>query len=117
MNVKRLMTLLALCGTLWMPVHAQTPTELSASDMALGFYQPLAEEGSPYAQLVLGEMYLDGNGVDQDLVQAYAWFHVSADQGVEEAEPLREDAWDKMSSEQREEARRLAEDYARVFRE
>lgn len=115
MNVKRLLTLLALCGALVMPVHAQTPTELSASDMALGFYQPLAQEGSPYAQLVLGEMYMDGTGVDQDLVQAYAWFHVSAVQGVEEAEPLRDDTWEKLSSEQREEARRLAEDYARVF--
>ena len=98
------------------PAGAEEPRELSAADMALGFYQPLAEEGSPYAQLVIGEMYLDGNGVPRDYVQAYAWFYVSADQGVDEALPLLDKAWRELSTEQQDQAEALAKQYVERFR-
>ena len=49
---------------------AQEPQSISDAEMALGYYQPLAEQGEPYAQLTIGEIYMEGAGVEQDLIQA-----------------------------------------------
>jgi TPR repeat protein len=89
---------------------------MSPAEMAENFYLPVAEQGEPYAQLTLGEMYRDGVGVAQDLVQAYAWLSASAAQGVEEAAPLRDETWARLSPEQQRGARELAEQYARAYR-
>ena len=44
---------------------------------ALRECQPLAEEGHPAAQVLLGRMYLEGRGVPRDAVQAEIWFIVA----------------------------------------
>ena len=45
-----------------------------------------AERGFDYAQFDLGCMYLDGDGVPQDLVEAVKWFRKSAEQGYSRAQ-------------------------------
>ena len=59
-------------------------------EMARDYYVALAKKGQPYAQLTLGDMYRDGRLVERDDVEAYAWYAVAAEQGVEEAvEPMK----------------------------
>jgi TPR repeat protein len=46
---------------------------------------PLAEQGNPEAQELLGGMYTAGNGVLQDYAEAVRWFRMAAEQGFAEA--------------------------------
>jgi TPR repeat protein len=48
---------------------------------ALREWQPLAEEGDVDAQSAVGFMYFNGQGVQQDYVQAAAWYRRAARQG------------------------------------
>ncbi|MGB6507832.1 MAG: tetratricopeptide repeat protein, partial [Xanthobacteraceae bacterium] len=54
--------------------------------IALLLLRPLAEQGVAGAQLVLGFMYHDGEGVPQDYAQAAQWMRKAAEQGDESAE-------------------------------
>ena len=45
---------------------------------ALEIFKPLAEQGDAAAQFNLGNMYLYGEGVPQDNVQALKWLNLSA---------------------------------------
>ena len=47
----------------------------------LRLLRPLAEQGDADAQLSLGDMYGDGNGVPQDFTQATQWYRKAAEQG------------------------------------
>lgn len=94
-----------------MPDEPALPSE---REMALNYYQPLAEQGVPYAQLTIGELYLQGSGVDFDPVHAYAWLYTALFQGVPEARPLMEEAYQAMDEPQRTRAQELAADYARL---
>lgn len=47
---------------------------------ALKDLQPLADQGNPYAQTALGEMYRDGKGVPQDNAKAQFWYRLAAAQ-------------------------------------
>ena len=96
-------------------VIAQEPTTISETEMALGYYQPLAEQGEPYAQLTIGEIYMEGTGVDQNLVQAYAWFAVAVHQGVDEAEEIMNQIFSKLSKADQLEARAYAAQYIQQF--
>ena len=40
-----------------------------------------AEGGCPFAQVLAGECYYYGGGVDQDFKQAVKWYHLAAEQG------------------------------------
>ena len=48
--------------------------------LALKLFEPLANQGNSEAQVRLGYMYLDGQGVAQDYSKAYFWFSKAADQ-------------------------------------
>lgn len=48
---------------------------------AAAIFQPLAEQGDDCAQYQLGEMYMVGQGVNQDRGKALALFKKSAAQG------------------------------------
>jgi TPR repeat protein len=48
---------------------------------ALKVWKPLAESGDLDAQVLLGEMYLVGTGVNQDYKAAFKWFKLAAEQG------------------------------------
>lgn len=52
---------------------------------AYGILEPLAKEGEPTAQLILGNMYYSGIGVSQNCNQAYSWFKKSAEGGNSQA--------------------------------
>lgn len=49
---------------------------------ALNEWRPLAEQGDAYAQINLGVMYKEGQGVTQDYTEAVKWFRLAAAQGV-----------------------------------
>ena len=48
---------------------------------ALMLLKPLAEQGNPRAQVRLGAMYYNGEGVPKDYAEAMTWFRKAADQG------------------------------------
>ena len=58
-------------------------TQKHASDeVAFKWYTIAAEQGNQDALCTLGNMYYDGEGVDQDYREAFKWFQKSAEQGV-----------------------------------
>jgi len=46
---------------------------------------PLAEKGDAVAQVRLGHMYVNGQGVPQDYVTAHIWLSLSGAQGITDA--------------------------------
>lgn len=54
-----------------------------AGDYATAYVEwlPLAQQGDADAQYSLGQMYLNGQGVSQDYVQATSWYRKAAEQG------------------------------------
>ncbi len=58
-------------------------------ELAFGEWEILARHGFSFnnvrSQCRLGEMYKNGQGVNQDLVFAYMWFEIAASQGMKEA--------------------------------
>jgi uncharacterized protein len=49
---------------------------------ALRLWRPLAEQGNAVAQVLLGGLYEDGQGVPQDYAAAAAWYRKGAEQGA-----------------------------------
>jgi TPR repeat protein len=110
---RNLCTLCVLVICTLLPLHLQAQNEeISAQQMALDYYLPLAEQGEPYAQLAIGEIYFEGNGVSQDLVRAYAWLYVAVKQNVEEAKPLMDHIFKKLDQHQRLQAETLGKEFA-----
>lgn len=105
-----------LLAVMWAVVAgAQEQQSISDADMALGYYQPLAEQGEPYAQLTIGEIYMEGAGVEQDLIQAYAWFSVALYQGVDEAEAIIDHLLSKLSAEDQAQAKAMSVLYIQSY--
>jgi uncharacterized protein len=81
------LTLLAFLMMLCSPVAAQdffkgyAAYEAGDYAVALKEWRPLAEAGDIGAQVVLGNMYFDGNGVNQDNAEAINWYRLAAEQG------------------------------------
>jgi len=48
--------------------------------------RPLADQGNAEAQMKLGFMYVAGEGIPQDYVEALKWFRLAADQGQANAQ-------------------------------
>ncbi len=53
---------------------------------ALREWRPLAEQGNANAQLLLGLMYDNGQGVPQDYAEALQWYRKAAEQGIAKAQ-------------------------------
>jgi len=53
--------------------------------MAVAWYRKAAEQGYSMSQLDLGMMFATGSGVLKDELQAYFWWLLASDQGVEAA--------------------------------
>jgi TPR repeat protein len=53
---------------------------------ALPLLRPLADQGNADAQMKLGFMYVTGEGIPQNYVEAVKWFHLAADQGQANAQ-------------------------------
>ena len=75
---------------------------------AVTWFTKAAGQGHGQAQLFLGVMVLTGRGVEQDLVSGYAWVHLSAENGIDEAVQLRDQLRQDMEPPQLEEAEQLA---------
>lgn len=71
------------------------------------WYTRAAEQGDARAQYNLGLMYMNGQGVEPNLVLAYYWVSLSAAQGNGNAPPARDYLAEKMTPEQIEEANTL----------
>jgi TPR repeat protein len=68
------------------PILADYQTGLDAYhhgdyETALKEWRPLAEQGNAKAQVSLGIMYSQGQGVPQDYVQSAKWVRLAAEQG------------------------------------
>lgn len=50
--------------------------------------EPLAGQGNPRAQVILGRCYENGLGVNQDMAVAAQWFQLAAEQNYSEAQVL-----------------------------
>jgi uncharacterized protein len=48
--------------------------------------RPLADQGNAEAQVKLGFMYVAGEGIPQDYIEALKWFRLAADQGQANAQ-------------------------------
>lgn len=107
--------LLVAVGAL--PAGAQEPSneEPSNAEVSLDYYRELAIRSHPYAQLSLADIYRHGQGVPRDPVEAYAWYAVAAEQGVQEAVEPMEAVLDGLEADQRRAARERAAEYRRRF--
>jgi len=79
---------------------------------AAKWYQSAAEQGNVQAQGNLGLMYLMGQGVPEDFVEAYAWFAVAAARGDMISRDYIDIVANNMTPAQVEKAKALAEEYS-----
>ncbi len=93
--MKKLLTSLSMAGALALSAPAALAQDLDeglaafqAADYqaALAEFRPLAEQGDANAQLVLGLMYISGQGVAQDYGEAARLYRLAAEQGVAPAQ-------------------------------
>ena len=76
---------------------------------AVKWYRKAAEQGNARAQNNLGLMYATGEGVPENVINAYVWLSISAAQGGEDAKTLTNTVADRMTREQIGEAQSLAQ--------
>jgi TPR repeat protein len=65
---------------------AQAAIEAGDKVRALGIYTMLAQEGNAKAEYNLGQMYISGDGVPQDVEEAQNWYRRSAEHGYSDAQ-------------------------------
>lgn len=78
---------------------------------ALSELRPLAEQGQANAQLALGVMYTNGEGVAQNYIQAHMWLNLAASQGEKGAISYRDRVASIMTAEPIAEAEKLAREW------
>ncbi len=74
-------------------------------------YLQLAEFNDKYSQYMLGQMYAQGQGVNQDMVEAYAWSYVSAESRQKELVNSHVRLRQQLTPEQLQRGQRQAEKY------
>ena len=84
--------------------YGQTMSQISAdlqegrAEAAFAKVQPLAEQGYPEAQYILGTMYHDGEGVAPSAIKAAQWYRKAAAQtGNEAVSRLAQEALDDLT--------------------
>ncbi len=68
--------------------EAWTAYNIGNYKKTISLIQPLAGEGNPRAQVMLGRCYENGLGVSQDMAVAAQWFQLAAEQNDAEAQVL-----------------------------
>jgi TPR repeat protein len=71
----------------------------------------LAGQGDADAQVNLGLMYANGEGVSQKNVRAYVWWSVAAEQGREDAKNDRDMVFERLTPDQRARGQEIAAKY------
>ncbi|GAB4348639.1 MAG: hypothetical protein Kow006_09540 [Gammaproteobacteria bacterium] len=105
-----------LLVTAWLLFGVAGVQAAETSEMHVDYYHTLAREGSPDAQLVLGDHYRHGtDGVEKNLIEAYAWYYLAAQQGVEEAIKPMIDVLLELTPEEQHHAKEVAEEYAKRY--
>ncbi len=82
---------------------------------AMKQYLALAKEGDAFAQYRVSYMYLEGQGLQPDLVEAYAWAALAARQGQAELQTYRNTVGSLVPEDDRRKALRTAEFYVRKW--
>ncbi len=75
---------------------------------ALRIWFPAARAGDAEAQFFVGGLYMDGSGVDEDVVKAHAWWRVAAEQNHTKAKEFLEVLRSIMTEDQRNKAAELS---------
>ena len=78
---------------------------------AVSWFQKAAEQGHVLAKFNLGVMYLNGEGIQVDMVQAHKWLTLAAASGNKDALEKIKMAETRMSQNQIKEAQVLAEEW------
>ena len=78
---------------------------------AARWYRRVADHGVVAAQIVVGTMYADGNGVPQDYVRAHMWFNPATARGNEHARELRDSISASMTRSRIAETQRAAREW------
>src|SRR6202158_4114909 len=76
---------------------------------AIRLFRPLAEQGNPKAQNVLGVMFRKGEGVARNSVRAFLWFNRAAARGDARAKAELRDVSQTMTAEELSQAREMAQ--------
>jgi len=76
---------------------------------AIRLFRPLAEQGNPKAQSVLGVMYRKGDGVTRNPSRAFMWFSLAAKRGDAKAKVDLRDVSQAMTSAEISTARAMAQ--------
>ena len=76
---------------------------------AIRLFRPLAEQGNPKAQSVLGKMYRRGQGVARNPAQAFMWFSLAAKRGEAKAKAGLRDVSKSMTPGEISQARQMAQ--------
>jgi TPR repeat protein len=76
---------------------------------AIRLFRPLAEQGNPKAQSLLGVMYRRGEGVARSSVRAFVWFSRAAARGDAKAKAELHAVSQTMTPEEISEAQRMAQ--------
>ena len=89
--MKRTLAAAFLCLLLATPAGAGFDEGMAAWERgdfasALREWRPLAEQGNVEAQVYLGLMYYNGEGLPQDYAEAVRWYRKAAAQGLAEAQ-------------------------------
>ncbi len=84
-------------------------------DDAAVLLRAAAEQGDAEAQYNLGLMYLEGQGVKQDNVEAYAWIRTAAAQGRSGTLEIRSALLREMTPSQEDRAIELAREYREKY--
>jgi TPR repeat protein len=84
-------------------------------DDAAALLRAAAEQGDASAQYNLGLMYLEGQGVKQDNVEAYAWIRTAAAQGKSGTLEIRQALLREMTTSQENRAIELAREYREKY--
>ena len=75
---------------------------------AVKLFRLAADQGDAWAQVWVGVMYENGQGVTQDYIRAHMWLNISASSGYKNAESNRDIVAKKMSQTQIEKAQEMA---------
>lgn len=68
--------------------EAWTAYNIGGYKKTISLVRPLADNGNPRAQVMLGRCYENGLGVKQDMAVAAQWFQLAAEQNYPEAQVL-----------------------------
>ena len=86
MNYSKSLRPWAAVGLLWCVVGAWAQTKGAATAQSIATLKKQAASGDADAQMKLGSAYYFGRGIQQDYVEAAAWYRKVAEQGYANAQ-------------------------------